>query len=71
MNNQIRPRSSNALPGAGKSGSMIKNIWRWIKYYSRRKKVYLRDGTALMPSIRLYDWLDSACGDQEAGRDLR
>ena len=50
---------------------MLKNIWRWIKYYSRRKKIYLRDGTALMPSIRLYDWLDFANDDQDAGRRLQ
>ena len=50
---------------------MTKNIWRWIKYYSRRKKIYLRDGTVLMPSIRLYDWADLADRDQDAGRRLR
>jgi hypothetical protein len=67
---QIRPASSKPLPGRGK-GSLIKNLWRWIKYYWRRKKIYLRDGTVLMPSIRLYDWLDFASGKQEAGRRWR
>ena len=50
---------------------MTKNIWRWIKYYSRRKKIYLRDGTVLMPSIRLYDWVDFADRNQDAARRLR
>jgi hypothetical protein len=68
--NQIRPALSKTLPSAGK-GSLIKNLWRWIKYYCRRKKIYLRDGTVLMPSIRLYDWLDFSSGEQDAGRRLR
>jgi hypothetical protein len=65
----IRPASSKPLPSRGK-GSLIKNLWRWIKYYWRRKKIYLRDGTVLMPSIRLYDWLDFAGAAQDAGRRL-
>ncbi|HXY08998.1 MAG TPA: hypothetical protein VEI52_14240 [Terriglobales bacterium] len=71
LDNQIRLASAKALPGEGRGGSVIKNMWRWIKYYRRRKKIYLRDGTVLMPRIRLYDWLDFANGDQAAGRRLR
>jgi len=67
---QIRRASSKPLPSRGK-GSLIQNFWRWIKYYWRREKIYLRDGTVLMPSIRLYDWLDFASDAQDAGRRLR
>ncbi len=50
---------------------MIRNVWRWIKYYWRRKKIYRKDGTILMPSIRSYELLDCAIGDKQAGKVLR
>jgi len=49
---------------------MIRNVWRWIKYYGRRKKIYRKDGTVLMPSIRSYDLLDCATGDKQGGKLL-
>jgi hypothetical protein len=70
-NREIRLRSSKVLGRRGEVRSLIKNFWRWIRYYCRRRKIYLRDGTVLMPSIRFYDLLDSANRNEDAGRRLR
>jgi hypothetical protein len=70
-NHEIRLTSSKALERRGEARSIIKNLWRWIRYYYRRRKIYLRDGTVLMPSIRFYDLLDFADGDENARRCLR
>jgi hypothetical protein len=50
---------------------MIRNVWRWIQYYWGRKKIYRKDGTVLMPSIRSYDLLDCAIREKQAGKVLR
>jgi len=49
---------------------MIRHVWRWMKYYWRRKKIYRKDGTVLMPSMRSYDLLDPAIGEKQAGKLL-
>jgi hypothetical protein len=70
-NHEIRLGSSKVLRRQGKVRNLIKNFWRWIRYYCRRRKIYLHDGTVLMPSIRFYDLLDFASGDENARRHLR
>ena len=71
-NQAIQTTSSKPpLRSRGTVSKIIKNIWRWIRYYRRRKKIHLRDGTVLIPTIRLYDLLDFADGDEDARRRLR
>lgn len=67
---ELRRASSKALRAQERNRSIIKKIWRWIRYYCRRKKMHLRDGTVLMPSIRFYDLLDLASGDEDARKRL-